>query len=55
MLASFSSRIPMLPVSRLAAVCLGMLAAGCTQPEVDRAGTWKATGVNEQNLRAMLV
>lgn len=31
---------------------LGM--AGCTEYEFDRPGTWKATGVNDHNLRVMV-
>lgn len=31
-------------------------ATGCTDvPEIDRPGTWKPQGINDQNLRAMLV
>ena len=30
-------------------------AAGCSDPEIDRPGTWKPAGVNDHNLRAMLV
>ena len=29
--------------------------AGCETAEYDRQGTWKPTGANDQNLRAMLV
>ena len=35
------------------AASLGL--GGCSEYEVDRPGTWQATGVNERNLRAMLV
>lgn len=35
---------------------LPLLAAGCMTPEpFDRQGTWRATGANEANLRAMAV
>ena len=40
-------------------LCLIMVtaisAAGCSDPEIDRPGTWKPTGANDLNLRAMLV
>jgi hypothetical protein len=38
---------------RVASVFLLLLLAACTSP--DRPGTWQPTGVNAQNLRAMLV
>ena len=51
MLASLSNKSHLSLLVALTAFCI----AGCTQPEIDRAGTWKATGINDQNLRAMLV
>lgn len=38
-----------------AAALLCLLAAACSpEHEIDRPGTWKPTGANEHNLRAML-
>jgi hypothetical protein len=31
-----------------------ILAAGCTQDPFDRPGTWRSTGANDRNLRAMI-
>lgn len=54
MLASSFSSTPLFrPVHGLALILL-ITVAGCSQPEIDRPGTWQATGVNDQNLRAML-
>ncbi len=50
MLASSSNRRRLVGLLALTAVGI----AGCGQPEIDRPGTWKPTGINEQNLRAML-
>lgn len=51
MLASLFSN----PRLRLLALAAVLGATGCTEPEIDRPGTWKAVGINDQNLRAMLV
>lgn len=40
-------------VAAILAASLGL--GGCSEYEVDRPGTWQATGANEHNLRAMLV
>jgi len=32
-----------------------LLLAGCGPEAIDRPGTWQATGLNDRNLRAMLV
>lgn len=55
MLASSLSRSSMKLATHIAAVSIILLGAGCTQPEIDRPGTWQPTGANDQNLRAMLV
>ena len=40
----------------LACCCLGPLwLAACATPDFERPGTWRATGVNDANLRAMVV
>lgn len=39
----------------VAIVAANLSMAGCTDYEIDRPGTWQATGANEHNLRAMLV
>ncbi len=50
--SSFNSRAALGPAAALA---IAMLAAGCgPQYEIDRPGTWRATGVNDYNLRAMV-
>ena len=51
--SSFSSATLVRPVNGLALFLL-ITVAGCSQPEIDRPGTWQPTGVNDQNLRAML-
>jgi hypothetical protein len=39
----------------IALVAASISLAGCTAYEIDRPGTWQATGANEHNLRAMIV
>ncbi len=39
----------------LLVIITALSAAGCSDPEIDRAGTWKPTGINDQNLRTSLV
>lgn len=55
MLASLSNSASVRGGIVLASLIVSMGLSGCTQPEIDRPGTWQATGANEQNLRAMLV
>ena len=54
MLASLSNSATMRGRVVLAVFTASIGLAGCNQPEIDRPGTWKPTGVNDQNLRAML-
>lgn len=53
MLASLSNKSRM--TGRLIVMLTAISAAGCSEPEIDRAGTWKPANINDQNLRAMLV
>ena len=46
-----ASHLRLLPVL-LPAMLFG--ATGCTQDPIDRPGTWQASGVNDNNLRAMV-
>lgn len=39
---------------RIAALLPLILVAGCAAEPFERPGTWRATGANEQNLRAMV-
>ena len=55
MLASLSNKVRMGGRLGLLVVVTAVSAAGCNDPEIDRPGTWKPTGINDQNLRAMLV
>ena len=55
MRASFSNSAATRQVVRPGLVILLIAMAGCTEPEIDRPGTWKPTGANDQNLRVMLV
>lgn len=55
MLASLSNSGRMTGRLSLVVLLTAIGAAGCADPEIDRAGTWKPTGVNDQNLDAMLV
>lgn len=55
MLASLSSSAVIRSgcVAAILVTSLGL--GGCSEYEIDRPGTWQATGANEHNLRAMLV
>lgn len=55
MLASSSNSARMTARLSLLVLLTAFGATGCTEPEIDRPGTWKPTGINEQNLSAMLV
>jgi hypothetical protein len=37
------------------ALMAALLLAGCGPDPIERPGTWRASGLNDQNLRAMLV
>ena len=54
MLASLSNRALISSRISLLVIVTAFSAAGCSDPEIDRPGTWKPTGINDQNLRAML-
>ena len=44
-------RSALLAIAVVASLAIG----GCSdQPEIDRPGTWKPTGLNDRNLRAMI-
>ncbi len=53
--ASSSSSGPLRGAIIVTALAASVGLSGCTEYEVDRPGTWKASGANDQNLRAMLV
>ena len=55
MLASSSNRAGVIARLSLLVLFTAVSATGCADPEIDRPGTWKPTGINEQNLSAMLV
>lgn len=55
MLALLSNSALMRGGTVLATVATCAILAGCTQPEIDRPGTWQAAGANDHNLRAMLI
>lgn len=55
MLASFFSSMVAGQRLRLCPAILVLAVAGCSQPEADWPGTWRPSGANDQNLRAMLV
>ena len=55
MLASSSNSARMIARLSLLVLVTAIGASGCADPEIDRAGTWKPTGINDQNLSAMLV
>lgn len=54
MLASSSNSGRMSGRLALLAIVAALGVTGCADPEIDRPGTWKPTGINDQNLRAML-
>ena len=55
MLASLSNRSRMSGRLSLLLITTAISAAGCNDADYNRPGTWKPTGINDQNLRAMVV
>ena len=53
--ASSSSSAALRSALTLAVLAASIGLSGCSEYEVDRPGTWRPTGANEQNIRAMLV
>lgn len=55
MLASLSNSAAIRSAVGAAILAASFGLGGCSEYEIDRPGTWQATGANEHNLRAMLV
>ena len=55
MLASLSNRSRVGTRLGLLVMLTAVGTGGCSDPEIDRPGTWKPVGINDRNLRAMLV
>jgi hypothetical protein len=54
MLASLSNRNRMGSRASVVVMLTALCLTGCSDPEIDRAGTWKPANIYDQNLRAML-
>lgn len=54
MRASLSNSEFVTRCARLGILASAIALTACTQPEIDRPGTWQPMGANERNLRAML-